>query len=171
MLQSKTINMRLIIEDDAEFILKLRLDERYNRFLSAVDDNVDNQKAWIRRYKKDEEERKQFYFIIERKDGIPCGTVRIYDIKDESFCWGSWILNENKTRYSSIESAFMIYDFGFNILGFNKSHFEVIKDNVKVVSFHEKFGAIKTGEDAEHYYFEITKDAVMKSRDKFKALL
>ncbi|MFM5135623.1 GNAT family N-acetyltransferase [Aeromonas rivipollensis] len=171
MLKSKTINMRLINEDDAEFVLKLRLDGNYNKFLSSVNADVSSQKTWIRKYKEDEVNNKQFYFIIERKDGTPCGTVRIYDIKNDSFCWGSWILNEDKTRYSAIESAVMIYNFGFNSLKFNKSHFEVIKDNVRVVNFHKKFGAVVVGEDSNNYYFEITKDAVEKSKEKFQAFI
>lgn len=171
MLKSKTINMRLINEDDAEFVLKLRLDGNYNKFLSSVNADVSSQKTWIRKYKEDEVNNKQFYFIIERKDGTPCGTVRIYDIKNDSFCWGSWILNEDKTRYSAIESAVMIYNFGFNSLKFNKSHFEVIKDNIRVVNFHKKFGAVVVGEDSNNYYFEITKDAVEKSKEKFQAFI
>jgi hypothetical protein len=34
-LESKTIRIRYVEESDAEFILKLRLDERYNQFFSA----------------------------------------------------------------------------------------------------------------------------------------
>ncbi|MDU7781538.1 GNAT family N-acetyltransferase [Aeromonas caviae] len=171
MLESKTINMRLIDESDAEFVLKLRSDERYNKFLSSVNSDINSQRDWIRKYKEDEISNKQFYFIIERKDGVPCGTVRVYDIKENSFCWGSWILNEDKTHYAAIESALMVYDFGFNRLGFNKSHFEVIRGNLKVVSFHKKFGAVMIGEDDDHYYFEITKASVMKCREKFKSLI
>ena len=74
MLKSKTISMRLIEESDAEFVLSLRLDPRYNNFLSKVEANLDGQKKWIRNYKNDERDKKQFYLIIERKDGVPCGT-------------------------------------------------------------------------------------------------
>lgn len=171
MISSKTIRIRYVEESDAEFILKLRLDERYNQFLSQVNGDLESQKLWIRTYKKDELNGKQFYFIIERLDGTPCGTVRLYDFRDDSFCWGSWILNEDKTRYSAIESALMIYDFGFNTLKFNQSHFEVIKDNIKVVNFHKKFGAKQISEDEDNYYFNITKDAVQQSRNKFKGIL
>lgn len=171
MINSKTIKMRYVEETDAEFILKLRLDERYNQFLSEVKADLESQKSWIRAYKKDELNKKQFYFIIERLDGTPCGTVRIYDFKKDSFSWGSWILNEEKTRYSAIESALMVYDFGFNSLNFAKSHFEVMKDNIRVVNFHKKFGAQEVSEDNENYYFSITKEAVQKSYDKFKGIL
>lgn len=171
MLQSKTIKMRLVEEADAEFILSLRLDKRYNKFLSFVSTDLQSQRDWIRNYKNDEAVGAQFYFIIERQDGVPCGTVRVYDLKKESFCWGSWILNEDRTRYAALESAFLIYSFGFGGLGYNKCHFDVMKGNDKVISFHEKMGAVKTREDQHSLYFEITKEAVHGSKSKFSRKL
>lgn len=165
-LESKTIRLRLVEESDAEFILKLRLDERYNKYISEVNPDVDAQRAWIRGYKKEELEGKQFYFVIEKLDGTPCGTVRVYDLREDSFCWGSWILNENKTRFAALESAFLVYKFGFDVLGYRKSHFEVMNGNEKVVSFHEKMGAIRTGKDDVNSYFEITKTSVDDVRAK-----
>lgn len=165
-LESKNIRLRFVEEEDAAFILKLRLDERYNQFLSSVSPDLQSQKDWIKQYKKDEQAKKQFYFIIERLDGTPCGTVRVYDLKEESFCWGSWILNEDKTRYSALESAFLVYKFGFEVLGYKKSHFDVMKGNERVISFHKKMGAIETGEDAENYYFEISESVVNAAQEK-----
>ena len=167
-LRSKTIRLRLIDVSDAEFVLSLRLDARYNQFLSAVSSDVNGQLQWIQQYKIDEAEGLQFYFIVERNDGVPCGTIRVYDLKRDSFCWGSWILNEDKTRSAALESAFLIYKFGFEYLGFKKSHFDVMKGNEKVVSFHKKMGAIQTGEDKNNYFFEIDIDSV---ESKKKALL
>ncbi|MFZ7318325.1 GNAT family N-acetyltransferase [Comamonas jiangduensis] len=168
-LKSKTIQIRFVEESDAEFILKLRLDKKYNQFLSSVNSDVQAQKDWIKKYKNDELKRAQFYFIIERNDGTPCGTVRIYDLQEDSFCWGSWILNENKTRYAALESAFLVYQFGFDELGFVKSHFDVRKGNERVISFHEKMGAIKVGEDELNEYFNITKEAVVEAKNKLNA--
>lgn len=166
-LESKTIRLRLVEESDAEFILSLRTDNRYNNFLSKVSSDLQAQKDWIRSYKKDEEEKVQFYFIIERLDGTPCGTVRIYDLRAESFCWGSWILNQDKTVYAAVESAFLVYEFGFNELEFKKSHFDVMKKNKGVVSFHEKLGAVKIGEDQDNFYFEITQSSVEQAKKKW----
>lgn len=167
--KSRTIKIRLVEESDAEFILKLRLDEKYNQFLSDVNPDVQAQRDWIKKYKNDEILKKQFYFIIERNDGVPCGTVRIYDIQGDSFCWGSWILNDNKTRYAALESAFLVYQFGFNDLGLRKSHFEVRKGNEKVISFHKKMGAVKISEDDSNEYFNISKDAVLEAKQKLSA--
>ena len=166
-LQSKTVRLRLVQESDAEFILKLRLDSRYQQFLSPVSPDVDAQKRWIRNYKVHEAEGQQFYFMIERNDGIPCGTVRVYDLQADSFCWGSWILNENKTRTAALESAFLVYQFGFGDLGFKKSRFDVLKENTAVVSFHQKMGAVQVAEDERYYHFEITKESVETVKNKF----
>lgn len=170
-LEAKTVRLRLVTEQDAEFILQLRLDDKYNQFLSSVSPDLQSQKDWIRKYKDDEQSKKQFYFIIERLDGTPCGTVRIYDLRDESFCWGSWILNENKTRYAALESAFLVYKFGFEQLGYQKSHFDVMKGNQKVISFHKKMGAVEVSSDDENYYFEIHKDSVDETKNKLMSKL
>lgn len=163
-LQSKTVKLRFIEEQDAEFVLKLRLDDRYNEFLSTVNPSVDAQREWIKKYKFDELSGLQYYFIIERYDGTPCGTVRIYDLKEDSFCWGSWILNEDKTRYAALESAFLVYEFAFEHLKFKKSHFDVRKGNDRVISFHKKMGATQTGETELDLLFEITKEAVEQTK-------
>lgn len=160
----KTVRMRYVEVDDAEFILKLRNDIRFNKYLSYVNASVADQKKWIINYKKREELEEEFYFIIETLEGVSCGTVRIYDIKSNSFCWGSWILNENKTKYAAIESAYLIYDFGFNKLGKNQSHFDVRKENKSVIKFHLKMGAIKVNEDNLNDYFIISKEKVENKR-------
>jgi len=168
-LKSKTVMLRLVEESDAEFILALRTDSKYNQHLSQVTGSVSAQAEWIRKYKDDEKKKNQYYFIIERNaDGVRCGTVRIYDIREDSFSWGSWILNEDKTRFAALESAFLVYQFGFEILNFKKSHFEVRKENSKVLSFHEKMGAVKKDENDIEIFYEITKDAVQVAKERLK---
>lgn len=164
---ANTIKLRLIDSDDAEFVLSLRLAENYNKFLSKVEDDIEAQKRWIETYKIEEKLENQFYFIIETIDGKPCGTVRVYDFKDTSFSWGSWILNENKTRLSAIESALLVYEFGFEKLNYQKCHFEVMKGNEKVVDFHSKFGAKIVNEDDINYYFEILPENIEKMKKRF----
>lgn len=167
-LQSKTVKLRLVDESDASFILSLRLDESYNKFLSSVNNDIEKQKAWIKNYKQKENNNEEFYFIIETLNGTPCGTVRVYDIHNNSFSWGSWILNESKTRTAAIESALLVYIFGFDIKGYSRCHFEVMKGNEKVISFHDKFNAKKINEDDIHYYYEIFPNDIVDIKNKFK---
>ncbi|MFK0095467.1 GNAT family N-acetyltransferase [Pseudomonas sp. NPDC090592] len=170
-LTSKTICLRLIEEQDAAFVVQLRTDGKYNKYLSAVGDDVEAQRQWIRRYKDDEKAGDQYYFIIEKLDGTPCGTVRVYDLRPTSFSWGSWILNEDKTQYAAIESALLVYEFGFGQLGFGQAHFEVMKGNDKVVSFHKKMGAVEVGEDDAHTYFEISRGAVEQAKERLARII
>lgn len=169
--RSHSVALRFAEESDAEFILGLRLDEKYNKHLSPVEDNIQKQIEWLRKYKIEEKNRSQFYFIIVRADGIRCGTVRIYDLKVDSFSWGSWILNEYKTRTAALESAYQVYQFGFRELGFKKSHFEVRKENIAVNKFHQKMGAIKIAEDQNNNFYEIHENSVNKFFESFRGKL
>lgn len=142
-LESNTIFFRFVEIEDASFILGLRTDENYNKYLSSVEDSLIKQIDWINQYKQKEAKAEEFYFIIcLKRSGQPIGTVRIYDFRKDinSFCWGSWILNGNKTKYAALESALLIYDFAFNELGFSKCHMDIRKNNEKVINFHKRFG-------------------------------
>ena len=45
------IHVRLVREEDAEFIVKLRTDPQHARFLGHTDNNVSKQVEWMREYK------------------------------------------------------------------------------------------------------------------------
>ena len=158
-LKGKTIHLRLAEPADAHFIYSLRIDEIYNKHLSKVEDDVSKQVEWLIEYKKREKLGIEFYYIIHRNDdSLPIGTVRLYDFlgNKDSFCWGSWILNKNKTRYAALECALLIYDFAFDVLGFKRCHMDIRKGNTKVIDFHKKFGVKIIGEtefDLIGHYF------------------
>lgn len=150
--------LRLVVEDDAEFIWGLRNNPTYNSHLSTTRGTAEDQRRWIRDYKTREAAGSEYYFIIERHDDRrKCGTVRIYDIRDGQFTWGSWILDENKPRKAALDSALQVYRFGFETLGSVKSIFDVRKDNTHTLKFHDRFGAARTHEDHENIYFILTK--------------
>ena len=104
---------------------------------------------------------------------MPIGTVRLYDFKEnpKSFCWGSWILNENKTKYAAVESALLVYEAGFAYLGFEQSHFEVMKGNDKVHSFHVKMGAERNAEDEINEYYVFPKDRYLDNKIQYAKFL
>ena len=64
----KHINLRLVEIKDAEFILNLRL--KKGEFLSTTNPNLTEQENWIKSYKKREELKEEYYFIIENKNGL-----------------------------------------------------------------------------------------------------
>jgi RimJ/RimL family protein N-acetyltransferase len=172
--KSKTIHFRLVELSDAEFINSLRVDITYNKYLSAVDGDISKQEEWIKKYKEREKLGLEYYYIIQRNsDYLPIGTVRLYDFLKEnsSFCWGSWILNENKTRYAALESALLIYDFAFLELGFNRCHMDIRKQNLKVLEFHKKFGIKLIGETEEDYLAYYFKECYLGIRDEINEVI
>ncbi|MEO1784727.1 GNAT family N-acetyltransferase [Thermodesulfobium sp. 4217-1] len=166
----KSINLRTVEFKDADFIYLMRQDKKA-KYLSKINGTVKNQIDWIKEYKKREEERKEFYFVIESKEGDSYGLVRMYDFKQNSFCWGSWIIKDDAPKSTAIESVIQIYEFGFKTLGFDKSHFDVRKDNDKVIAFHKRFGAEIVSEDELNYYFCLDKKDYENIKLKYKRYL
>jgi RimJ/RimL family protein N-acetyltransferase len=170
-LKNAYIRLRLARHTDAAFIHALRKDEDLTRFVSAIDGGVDQQIAWLKAYEEREKQGSEYYFIIEHVDGTPLGTVRIYDIREDSFCWGSWIILAGSPPQTGISSALLLYEFAFDDLGFARSHFDVRKGNEKVSAFHLRMGAVVTGEDELNFYFNYDKEAFEPMRDKYSKYL
>ncbi|MBN3136685.1 GNAT family N-acetyltransferase [Pectobacterium punjabense] len=170
-ISSKTINFSLAKLSDSDFIFSLRVNEKLNRYISTFSGSVEDQYRWLEDYKKREHDEREFYYVIRRNDtDLPIGTVRLYDFIEDSnsFCWGSWIINENKTSSSAIESALLVYKIGFEHLNFSGSHFFVDKKNKLVIDFHKKSGAIFLGEDDTNIFFNYTPELYSTLKDKFK---
>ncbi len=165
------IDLRYVEIGDAEFILSLRHDKRKNRHLSSVKGGLSAQKEWIAEYKKREENGLEYYYIIvDRHDENQeeLGVVRLYNFKESSFCWGSWILKDGSPSYAAIESALNIYEEAFFSLSFSEARFDVRKKNTKVVRFHKRFGCVVVDEDNFNYYFLFTKETYIATRRKYK---
>jgi RimJ/RimL family protein N-acetyltransferase len=153
--------------NDAAFILQLRTDEDKSRHLSKTENDLEKQINWLRTYADNQE---QVYFIIQNLQGENLGTVRLYDQREDSFCWGSWIMKEGAPASSAIESALMVYHYGLQ-LGFKRAHFDVRKANVSVWKFHQRFGAEKVGESDEDLHYEISEQAIRSSLQKYAKYL
>ena len=167
-INGKNIRLRNVLASDAKFILSLRTDLRKNQYISTVSGELEDQIKWLKSYEKDEN---QAYFIIEDKDKAESvGTVRVYDKRGNSFCWGSWILKDNIQPNIAIESALLVYQYGL-YMGFTESHFEVRKGNSSVWKFHERFGAKRIGETEQDYLYKIENDNIMSAFSRYKKYL
>jgi RimJ/RimL family protein N-acetyltransferase len=98
--------------------------------------------------------------------------VRIYDFKKDinSFCWGSWILNDNKTKYAALEAALLIYNFAFNELGFSQCHMDIRKNNEKVINFHKRFGVEIVGQTDLDLLGIYTKESYESMRSSIESI-
>jgi RimJ/RimL family protein N-acetyltransferase len=170
-IKGKSIQLRVVEEKDAEFILSLRMDKRRNKYLSSVDNNLSKQLAWIEQYKRREKNGSEYYFVIESHEKNLLGLVRLYNFTHNSFEWGSWLIKSDAPRTTGIESALLVYEFGFYTLHFTQSNFEVVKGNDKVISFHKRFGARIYDEDEKKYFFIFEKAVYEKTKTKYKKYL
>ena len=152
--EGPNLALRLIQPEDAAYVHCLRSNPAYNTHLSTVTGTVDDQRNWIEDYKSREAQGQELYYVIERKDDVRCGLVRLYDIEAESFTWGSWILDENKTHKAALESAVLIYEIGFAGLGCLRAVFDVRSDNINTLAFHRRFGARQVASDELNVYFD-----------------
>ena len=79
---------RLVDESDAEFIVRLRNDDKLSRYIHSSCPDVESQKEWIREYKKREQEGSEYYLIFLKEDKR-VGLNRIYRIHEGIFTTGS----------------------------------------------------------------------------------
>jgi RimJ/RimL family protein N-acetyltransferase len=165
------LSLRLIQPDDAEYVFGLRINPAYNEHLSDVTGSVEDQRQWIETYKSREAKLSELYYVIERKDGLPCGVVRLYDIKQDSFTWGSWILDHNKPFKAALESAILVYSIAFEALELSKAEFEVRNDNTNTLSFHRRFGAVETHSDEQDTFFILTSAKFFTDLPRYRALI
>lgn len=165
-IKGKNIILRDVEVADAEYVLSLRTNQKKSLYLHPTANDIEKQRQYIRRYKTLDNE---WYFIIESLSGKPLGTVRIYDIleKEKSFCWGSWLIDDSADITAAMESAILVYKFGFEILGFHRSHFDVRKENSKVIRFHKTLGAKQTYEDEDNYYFIFSGENYENLKERF----
>lgn len=167
-LLGKTLVFRDATVDDASFVLSLRLDELKSKYLSTTSSSLDDQVRWLENYALSTDTA---YFIIESLAGESLGSVRLYDAQGQSFCWGSWVVKDGAPMPTAVESALMVYAYGVDVLGFEEAHFDVRKGNSKVSSFHERFGAVRTGETEADYLYRLSGDAIARTRARLAKFL
>jgi RimJ/RimL family protein N-acetyltransferase len=163
----KNILLRTAREDDAEFILGLRLNPRLNQYLKKTDPSLEKQRSWIAQKQKQEND---YHMIIDGLSGKSWGVIALYAVDPEkkTFDWGRWIVAEDAPFSVSIESAILLYKFAFDDLQLERALYEVQKANLKVINFHKRFGAKVRGEDEKFLYFVFDREAFDKAMVRYK---
>lgn len=156
------IVLRLVRPADAEYVYGLRSNPAYNQYLSKVRGTVEDQRQWIERYKMRECAGAEFYYVIERHDGVRCGLVRLYNIRANEFTWGSWMLDHNKPRRAALESAVISMGIGFERLDKSLARVDVNVGNARAAGFYRRFGMQEVGSDDREINF-------LYSRERFRA--
>ena len=169
--EGPNLALRLIRPEDAEYVHSLRTDPAYNKHLSPVRGAAADQRRWIEAYKAREATLSELYYVIERRDGIPCGLVRLYDIGCDSFTWGSWILDHNKTRKAALESAVLSFGVGFDNLHLSQALVDVRCDNDRALAIYQRLGMTELRRDDQDVYFSYPRTRFDADRAAYQAIL
>lgn len=135
------LRMRLVREEDAEFILSLRTNPKLSKFIHPTENDLVKQCAYINNYRLKESLGVDYYFIFFLH-AEPVGVARIYNIEDTTFTFGSWVFKEGLPYWVSIAGAIISREIAFETLGKAKE-LEVDgthEDNKGVISFSRMLG-------------------------------
>ncbi len=167
-IEGMTLNFKEVDESDAEFIFELRTDPELNEHISTVSGNIKDQIEFIKKYKEKPDE---YYVVFQDKKGKPYGLGRMYNITNERFTPGSWIMKKSAPPIFSIESVLLMYDFAFKTLSLKYADIDVRKENKTVIAFHQRFGAEYVKEDELHIYMVLTRETYFKARQRYQNFL
>jgi len=158
------LQVRLVEESDAEFIVALRTDPRLSKHIHATSPDIEQQKQWIRNYKLREEQGLDYYFLF-LIDNQPQGLARIYDITENTFTQGSWIFSPEAVLGASVLGNIISSEIGFEFLEKEIEYTDARKENNThryVKSFHPEI--IKT--DEENIYYKILPEKFNQGKKK-----
>lgn len=171
------LHVRLVNEDDAEFIVRLRTDEKLGKYIHSTSPDIEQQKNWIREYKKREAEGLDYYFVFY-KDGVPFAVNRLYHMENPAhFTSGSWICLPGYPTEVVVATSLIPRIIAFELLdkemefGVEGCH----EDNKKVVKFNLMIGMHIKGKikDVKGMYvtFDMPKEDFYAKLPKLEKLL
>jgi len=162
------MHVRLVNENDAEEILKLRTNISLSIHLHETDANIEKQIKYISEYKLREQSGQEYYFAFLKVDNLdPIGFYRIYNIDyiNKIFTIGSWIFEKTTLVNLPVFADILMKEFGFEQLNLNTCYFDVRRKNKKVIRYHNLFSPIFIKEDEEeNNYFYLEKKDFEKNK-------
>lgn len=130
------INLRKITEDDLGMIMNWRMSESVTRFMNTNPKlTIDMQREWFESISSNDKAR---FWLVE-VEGEPAGIVNLIDTDWEkgNTSWGYYIGEEKlRSLKLAISLEMSLYDYCFDVLGFNEVHNEVFKLNEGVWKLH-----------------------------------
>ena len=158
------VHVRLVSEDDAEFIVRLRTDDKLARYVHVVDKDVWKQRRWIRDYKKREHGGEEYYFIFEVA-GVSYGVDRIYNIKDRDFTTGSWVFSSSSPIGLAALAGIITKEIAYEFLELENDYAEVCKNNKTVLRYNKQFHPRILNEDEENVSLAFDKSLFYEKKE------
>ena len=162
------LRVRLVREEDAEFIVKVRTDSQNARYLGHTDNDVAKQVTWLKEYKKREAEAKEYYFIFFKNE-IPIVLCRLYNIDwmHLTYTSGSWVSVPGSDYEAVMTCSVIVDEIALEMLNLIVCYYDVRKDNKQVINFHRTImRAYQYGETELYYLFLSTPETRKNSRLK-----
>lgn len=157
--------VRLVNEEDAEYIVNLRSDPDLGKYLNNTPNDLEKQKEWIRDYKAREYLGLEYYFIFYFRNKR-IGVIRIYNIKNKSATGGSWICTPNLPFELPILIVLIMREILFENMMLEIETMDTRKENKKVIKMHHLFGSQITGENEIDVFHVLTKEQFIKNKSK-----
>ena len=163
------LHVRLVREEDAEFIVDLRTNAHNARYIHDTDVSVEAQRDWIRRYRVREEVGEEYYLLFE-KEGVPQGVYRIYKRHEDWCVTGSWVFSPDAQRNAALKAMIITHEIVFEELGHQYVHDVdgINEDNRGVInamkSIGGKFWEERIEEKGKYLQFDLQKQDFYKNR-------
>ncbi len=165
-ISGKFLNLRIANEEDAEFILSLRLDPLLNQFIGKTDPSVEKQKEWLKKKYNNEND---FMYLIEDKNSNKLGTIALYDIDltEKRAEWGRLIVKPNTIFFIPIEATIQLLNFAFNKMQLTELYGGANNLNKSIINFHIGYANV-SAVDEIHTWFTFDQKSLKKIKNKYK---
>jgi perosamine synthetase len=143
----ESLNLREIDSTDLSKMLIWRNNEE-NRKWFFTQDEITNaqQEEWYNLYLED---KTDFMYIIETKEGVPIGTIGIKNIdkRNKQAEIGRLIIGEKDylRKGFATEATKILVNYCFEKLNLNRIYLEVFKHNIKAINMYKQVGFRKEG--------------------------
>lgn len=176
-LEGKCIDLIPFTLNDAENVVEIRNRDKNKYFLNQTHElNVADQTKWYETYLARDND---IYWCIYNKKNEFIGTIRIYDIDEESdICdQGSFMIDEDQAEGApyALEAEIMTLDFIFDVLNIGNVINEDRGDNKVMNNLSKKLGfdfkkkTIING--VEYNFYLLNTNDYKKNRDKFVSII
>lgn len=166
------LHLRLVNENDAEFILNLRTSPQLSKYINKTTNDTTNQINWLKQYKERENEGLEYYFIYSYNNEY-VGLNRIYHRNTElnEAIGGSFVFKQGCLIELPILATLILFDLAFNTLNIDKMLGDIRLGNKKVIKFHEILNVHFTDRDELNQYYDYDRMTFNTVKCKLESLL
>ena len=161
------LHVRLVREEDAEFIVRLRTDSKLGHYIHATSSDVSKQIEWLQAYKERELRGKDYYFVFEVPQDHPVGVMRIYDISNDAFTIGSWVFDKSSPKGAAILADLIVKEIGWELFPDKVCLWDNMKGNTNVIRFGLSFHPTLIRETDTQLFFSCRKENFERTKQLY----